>query len=663
MSSRALRKIHGDESVVVPTNVEGSSSEEGEDDATISVKVPEKKKKKNGPSNRFNLLIENDSGNDEKSEDESRENELNKTQTDETDDIKQGAKRKKRKKKKKKPASAQGNDRVVPESTGEKNGPQDVEDEVDRGIREANEILGTTTLTSVKASTAESCSSPQKPLLIIEHKHLNPDNEMKRIFGAQVVKNDLRHRGRNQRHHRSTWLTIPKPSWPSMSKQGLSMEKLSSQGGYNYFKFEHSKDYQQVQFKFLDAVESLDPNNIMELVRVYPYHGDSLLQLSDISRMSEDTAMAAELIERALYACECALHPLFNLTQANCKIDYRCPENRCLFIAIFKHIKYVGLRGCNRTAFEFCKLLLSLDPDLDPLGVLLMIDYYALKSEQYQFLKRLYDEWEAHKNLSQLPNHAFSAALTYFFLERNGQENACKADEMLQKALKMFPLVLLPLLEKCSIQPDREVLSHPLFAAQTGEPSALTQLVSLFVNRNYALWKEAEVAQWLESNVREVIKKTHDEEDILKQNKEKRKMRFQHAPRNIFRHIILSDLKDVTVSLPPELANEPVMTFDPLPPTDSIISYTRPARRFRQGNNSWMTEFFRSLMPSYTPPPPGQVANLNEPPGDEGAVGGYLADDTDLRQGINALMDSMRDLLNSLQPNENEEDQDMEEVD
>lgn len=112
MSSRALRKIHGDESVVVPTNVEGSSSEEGE--------VPEKKKKKNGPSNRFNLLIENDSGNDEKSEDESRENELNKIQTDGTDDINQGAKRKKRKKKKKKPASAQGNDRVVPESTGEK---------------------------------------------------------------------------------------------------------------------------------------------------------------------------------------------------------------------------------------------------------------------------------------------------------------------------------------------------------------------------------------------------------------------------------------------------------------------------------------------------------------------------------------------------------------
>ncbi|XP_071814158.1 ribosome quality control complex subunit TCF25-like isoform X1 [Apostichopus japonicus] len=456
-----------------------------------------------------------------------------------------------------------------------------------------------------------------------------------------------------------------KPSWPSITKQGLSMEKASSQGEYNYFCYQHSKDYQQVQFKFLDAVESLNPNNIMELVRMYPYHLDSLLQLSDISRMSDDTSMAVELVERALYACESAFHPLFNLTQANCRLDYKSPENRCLFIALFKHIKYVGLRGCNRTALEFCKFLLSLDPDADPLGVLLMIDYYALKSEQYHFLRRLYDEWEAHKNLSQLPNHAFSAALTYFHLSRDEQANIDVADKMLKDALKMFPLVLLPLLEKCSIQPDKEVSTQSIFAAQVGEPPALTQLVTLFVTRNYPLWKEPEVAEWLERNVRELLKGVTAEEDIVSQNRDKRRMRFQRAPRNIYRHIILSDIKDVTVSLPPELANIPVMAFDPLPPKDTIISYTRQTRRVTPANrNGWMSEFFRSLLPSYTPPPPGQVAAgvdlINE---DEGAVGGYLAQDTELRMGINALMDSMRDLLNNLQPAEGEEDQEMEEVD
>ena len=36
----------------------------------------------------------------------------------------------------------------------------------------------------------------------------------------------------------------------------------------------------------------------------------------------------------------------------------------------------------------------SLDPDSDPLGVLLMIDHFALRSDQHQFLIRLFDEWE-----------------------------------------------------------------------------------------------------------------------------------------------------------------------------------------------------------------------------------------------------------------------------
>ena len=36
----------------------------------------------------------------------------------------------------------------------------------------------------------------------------------------------------------------------------------------------------------------------------------------------------------------------------------------------------------------------SLDPEEDPLGILLMIDFYALRSEQFSFLIRLFEEWE-----------------------------------------------------------------------------------------------------------------------------------------------------------------------------------------------------------------------------------------------------------------------------
>ena len=45
----------------------------------------------------------------------------------------------------------------------------------------------------------------------------------------------------------------------------------------------------------------------------------------------------------------------------------------------------------------------SLDPDGDPLCALLMIDYYAIRSEQYDFLVRLFNEWEVRFMLVFLP--------------------------------------------------------------------------------------------------------------------------------------------------------------------------------------------------------------------------------------------------------------------
>jgi hypothetical protein len=45
---------------------------------------------------------------------------------------------------------------------------------------------------------------------------------------------------------------------------GLSMKLIeSTPRGLNFFAFEHSKFYQKIQFEFLDAVESLEPQNVV----------------------------------------------------------------------------------------------------------------------------------------------------------------------------------------------------------------------------------------------------------------------------------------------------------------------------------------------------------------------------------------------------------------
>lgn len=119
----------------------------------------------------------------------------------------------------------------------------------------------------------------------------------------------------------------------------------------------------------------------------------------------------------------------------------------------------------------------SLDPDSDPLCMLLLVDFLMLRSREYQSLLQLYQDWEVkaaikswwvcldlcvcrlvpinltfvfafqeHRNLSQLPNFAFSTALCHFFLSQQEDMNCeesnkqrHKADQMLQNALIMFP--------------------------------------------------------------------------------------------------------------------------------------------------------------------------------------------------------------------------------
>ncbi|XP_063332767.1 transcription factor 25 [Pelmatolapia mariae] len=487
--------------------------------------------------------------------------------------------------------------------------------------------------------------SDRRPVLHVEHRNLNPETELKRYFGARAVLGDQRPRQRNRQFHRSTWMTSPKDSWPRFSRPGISMTLLETKDGIHYFTFEHSREYQQVQFKFLDAVESMDPNNIVALLQLNPYHIDSLLQLSDVCRIQEDQEMARDLIERALYSFECAFHPLFSLTSGNSRLDYLRPENRAFYLALYKHMMFLEKRGCPRTALEYCKLILSLDPDSDPLCMLLLIDFLALRSREYQSVLQLYQDWEEHRNLSQLPNFAFSTALCHFHLSQ--QENMDpeeshkqrhKADQLLQIALIMFPAVLMPLLDLCTVQPDAAVTSHSFFGpnSQIRQLPALAELTGLYVGRTYTLWREATVMLWLEETVKEVLRRVDAKDPVVEDCQNKRKQRYQSAPRNIHRHVLLSEIKEATSTLPLEVTTQPVMGFDPLPPLDSVISYTRPERqRVGASNESTLSLFFRSLLPNF---------NIQDPPRQEDDMEVARAGQ-ELNQEVNRLMVAMRDML------------------
>lgn len=102
-------------------------------------------------------------------------------------------------------------------------------------------------------------------------------------------------------------------------------------------------------------------------------------------------------MERCLFAFESAFSFDFHfiqeqdqVTHSRSRIDWDAePLNKVFAECLIKHIDLMGRKGCNRTGLEFCKLLLSLDPVNDPYGVLLRIDYYAIRAKEFKYLQFL----------------------------------------------------------------------------------------------------------------------------------------------------------------------------------------------------------------------------------------------------------------------------------
>uniref|UniRef100_A0A182LS00 Transcription factor 25 n=1 Tax=Anopheles culicifacies TaxID=139723 RepID=A0A182LS00_9DIPT len=614
MSYRILRKLQGNELEIKEQIDEVSDGGDADYDTNSTSSQNRNNNKKQLNINRYDLLNQQLS----LSESEVKEDDNDETEKDVADGPVSVhlAEAKKRKKKKKKKTGKY----ISSSARRSSEDNADIEDDFTRTVKEVDKLFGNFPRDSDQqhhphhhhhhhhhhhAEGGGETGAEGKPmgsvvtgglagksLLNVQHKNLNPQYEMKRMFGSKVV-GDQQNKRRNARGasrlQKSTYLVNPKDSWPPVGKSGIYMNLVqapepststSATGpkaifdkNVIYFAFEHSPSYRQVQQKFLDAVESMDSENIIHIINQYPYHVDSLIQLSELCKMSDDHAMASELIERALLALESSFHTMFSLTQGNCRLDYRRQENRALFITLFKHSQHLESRACSRTALEVAKLILSFDPVNDPLAMILIVDYYAVRAKQYEWLVTLYEEWDATNNLSQLPNMAYSYAMALFHLKRPEA-----ADKALQYALLMFPGVLRPLMDELSIQADSRVAGHNYFGPGSYNKAlvALQQLMSLYVCRSKLVWRDAELLPWLERNVNAVLDRVDAKEDVIAEYATKRSQRYSNPPRQVLRHIVLSDFKEkVPLAQFIKKETDPMLMYDPLPPLDSINIYTR----------------------------------------------------------------------------------------
>ncbi|ELR18632.1 uncharacterized protein ACA1_298650 [Acanthamoeba castellanii str. Neff] len=419
-------------------------------------------------------------------------------------------------------------------------------------------------------------------LLYLSAKFMNAEAELCRLFGAKTVAAQ-RKESSSSKIKTKAMLMQPNANWPRFSADGVSMELLDSVNGINYFGIQWSGQYNKIMEQYFECVESGDPNTIAQLLQYHPYHVDALVQLAEVCKHTGELETATELVERAVFCFESVWHPLFvpSLFRGNARF-------------LFSHEP-------NRTALEYCKLLLTLDPS-DPFAVHLVVDYFALRAKEFPYVLRFAREYNAQDRAARgssqpkaktdlaygfgpmfdLPNFAFSVPLAKFFLE--GEGDHAESAEWLERALLLYPMMLKPLLAKCNVrlsEKDRfgtweELVGHRYFSA----PFAFTQryLIPLYLSRAHIMWKTPQVLFWLKGVCKRVLTRVDASDDIVYTMADIRAQPlYPSSLAGVHRHVLLSELPESIRDLPPDAPR----TFELYDASGTVVALSR-ARRQRQ---------------------------------------------------------------------------------
>ncbi|KAI9831453.1 MAG: hypothetical protein M1819_005052 [Sarea resinae] len=669
MSSRALRKAQRErekqqqlESLQSARSEpeDGSGSEDGESEPAVA------------KLNAFALLNQ-----DEEDEDEDENDELGQGDNDadtkhdedadnrhlDADEASQPtntASRSKRKKKKKRGKASKKNTETDSPGTGNntpKKTPKPTDlDEIDLAIRS----LSTSDQAIAPAAPNEK-SKEKHELLSIDPQHLNVNNEMRRLFGRAAVEggagedNDRnagqgrRRRGRrdqeldlgqlvaarNVRGGRNTGslglrrnLFIQgKEEWPRATAGGLGMEVAKKlDDGVVIYKFVHNTAYRDVQNQFGLCVESMDPGRVLELLQYNPYHISTLLQASEIAKQQRDYPIAGDLIERALFSFGRSLHSTFatRLKEGKARLDFSRPENRELWLAAWRYIGNLGMRGTWRTALEWAKLILALDPEEDPYCMRLMIDQLALRSKQADYLVKL-TESQCVPDSLWLPNFQLSKGLA---LSQLGHPQEARA--VLHEGLAKHPAVFARLFQELNI--DRvppsiwgkapstpwEAVVTELYATHAKDiwstPEAISLLVEIAETGSLAASSKSATQDNNNINSNSNSNENKDEDEDKTENL----LTLSYA-----RHALLADDPKVLALIPRKFTKHPGLVSDPLPPPDPDATVPRPGAPENTFNfdpngreSRALADLFRSV---FTVAPSGDDSGNDDNDGDNDA--------------------------------------------
>lgn len=365
----------------------------------------------------------------------------------------------------------------------------------------------------IKEEQKSSLSHPQlkisniEPCLKRNPKHFDSSNELQKMFHEKSKPKPT--------SHKKTFILTP-----GIQKGPMKINYLPTMDVKNSeFSFDMSKGYLKLYQDYVFCVESNDPGMLHDFSNKYPFHIEALYQLCLIYKMQAKYEQVYQILERILYVFQLSFHHQFSPIGRGIHMNMnKSSLNRIFFRSIFMFADCLGRKGCYRTALEFVKLLLCLDYK-DPLGGLLLIDFYSLATKKYNYLigfcSNFMNEYYKVEKVLAMPSMIYSLALAKALAENDfnvTEKDTNKAFEIstldklanesasivLLCAVATFPAIAKSLLQR--LAPSFNFFIESEEKEGVYDYSALAEIYAV---RNLELWRNDLCINWLKQAVEE----------------------------------------------------------------------------------------------------------------------------------------------------------------
>ncbi|KAG6357606.1 hypothetical protein INS49_013483 [Diaporthe citri] len=420
-------------------------------------------------------------------------------------------------------------------------------------------------------------------LLSVNFDHLKVINELRAMFGQETIDSvrsqeetqarDDRRRNQRRGHidvNMEMYLKgkpgekIPevvlrknpfmqgKDFWPRASAGGLKMQAVTDERVEpTEYRFTHDRSYGLLEMQFYSLVDMMDPMRIVHFVHDNPYHVNSLVTTNKVAIRDSNAALAADLLERALFTFGRVTLSSFRkkLERGVARMDFRRPENRQFWLAGYHYIKSLLQKGTYNTALEWTKLFLSLSPN-DEYGMLNFTHVLAIYAYESEWFIELCNSSYFNSDEYDLPMKDYyrqSCVLAKLLI--NDREGALKD---LVHGMETLPWLYSSLCSAVNIDTPKAIWG----VQPRNDDDAL--YTELYIHMAKDLWKKE----------RDAIPLLKEAGGLAKKPNVSSLPPAQEVPLSIGRFIYLDNTPELMGLVPPDMLHaSPNFDYDPLPPS------------------------------------------------------------------------------------------------